>query len=153
MISYVIITIIQSGRLYYHYYHISLLLSHVCKHGLITHGMYTSNPYHCKMINTLRLRQNCRHFADDIFKCIFLNEKAWILLMMSLKFVPQVWINSIRALVQIMARHRPGDKPLSEPMVISLPTHICVNQSQWVNINNFDIPRKILLEISSDLYF
>ena len=25
-------------------------------------------------INSLRPRQNGRHFADDIFKCIFLNE-------------------------------------------------------------------------------
>ena len=25
-------------------------------------------------VNTLRPRQNCRHFADDIFKCIFIDE-------------------------------------------------------------------------------
>ena len=30
------------------------------------------------MFNTLRPRQNGRHFADDIFKCIFLIENAWI---------------------------------------------------------------------------
>ena len=29
-------------------------------------------------LNTLRPRQNGRHFADDIFKCIFLNENVWI---------------------------------------------------------------------------
>ena len=29
-------------------------------------------------VNTLRPRQNGRHFADDIFKCIFLNENVWI---------------------------------------------------------------------------
>ena len=28
--------------------------------------------------NTLRLRQNGCHFADDIFKCIFLNKNVWI---------------------------------------------------------------------------
>ena len=28
--------------------------------------------------NTLRLRQNGRYFADDTFKCIFLNENVWI---------------------------------------------------------------------------
>ena len=28
---------------------------------------------------------------------------------------------------------RPGDKPLSEPMMISLPTHICVTRPQWFN--------------------
>ena len=27
-------------------------------------------------VNTLRPRQDERHFADDIFKCIFLNENA-----------------------------------------------------------------------------
>ena len=29
-------------------------------------------------LNTLRPRNNGRHFADDIFKCIFLNENVWI---------------------------------------------------------------------------
>ena len=32
-----------------------------------------------------------------------------------------------------MAWRRPGDKPLSEPMMVSLPTHICVTRPQWVN--------------------
>ena len=31
-----------------------------------------------------------------------------------------------------MAWRRPGDKPLSEPMMFSLPTQICVTRSQWV---------------------
>ena len=83
-------------------------------------------------VNTLRPRQNGRHFADDILKCIFLNENAWISLKISLKFVPKVRINNIPALVQIMAWRRPGDKPLSEPMMVSLLTHICVTRPQWV---------------------
>ena len=29
---------------------------------------------------------------------------------------------------------RPGDKPLSEPMMVSLLTHICVTRPQWVNM-------------------
>ena len=37
--------------------------------------------------NTLRPIQNGRHFAEDIFKCIFLNENAWIPIKISLKFV------------------------------------------------------------------
>ena len=45
------------------------------------------------VINPLRSRQNGRHFADDIFKCIFLNVKIL------LKFVPNVTINNIPALV------------------------------------------------------
>ena len=31
-----------------------------------------------------------------------------------------------------MAWRRPGDKPLTEPMMVSLPTHMCVNRPQWV---------------------
>ena len=72
-------------------------------------------------LNTLRLRQNGRNFADDIFKCIFFNENAWISLKISLKFVRKVRINNIPALVQIMAWCRPGDKPLSELRVGFLP--------------------------------
>ena len=84
-------------------------------------------------VNVLRLKQNCRHFAANIFKYIFLRENLWIFLKISLKFFPKVWICNIPALVQIMAWCRPDDKPLSEPMVVSLPTHTCVNQPQWVH--------------------
>ena len=83
-------------------------------------------------INTLRPRQNGRHFTDDIFKCIFLNENVSIAIKNSLKFVPKGPINDIPALVKIMAWRRSGDKPLSEPMMVSLPTHICVTRPQWV---------------------
>ena len=86
-------------------------------------------------VNTLRPRQNGRHFADDIFKWIFLNENVWIPIKISLKFVPQGPINNIPALVQIMAWRQPGDKPLSGPMMVRLPTHICVTRPQWVNEN------------------
>ena len=51
----------------------------------------------------------------------------------SLKFVPKGPINNIPALVQIMAWRRPGDKPISEPMMVSLLAHICVTRPQWVN--------------------
>ena len=71
---------------------------------------------------------------DDIFKCILLNENVWITIKISLMFVPKGQINKIPALVQIMAWRGPGDKPLSEPMMVSLPTHICVIRPQWVKI-------------------
>ena len=51
-------------------------------------------------------------------------------------------INNIPTLDQIMAWRRPGVKPLSEPMVVSLPTHICVSRPQWV--------RNAITTISSD---
>ena len=76
---------------------------------------------------------NGRHFPDDIFKCIFLNENVWIAMKISLKFVLKGPINNNPALVQIMAWRRPGDKPLSEPRMESLLAHICVTRPQWVN--------------------
>ena len=85
-------------------------------------------------LNSLRPRHNGRHFADDIFKCIFLNETVWIPIKFSLKFVPKGPINYIPALVQIMAWRQPGDKPSFEPMMISLLTHICVTRPQWVKV-------------------
>ena len=38
---------------------------------------------------SLRPRQDGFHFPDDIFKRIFLNENVWILIKISLKFVPK----------------------------------------------------------------
>ena len=93
-----------------------------------------SYQYRNPIINTLRPRQNGRHFPDDIFKCIFLDENAWISITISLKFVPKGPINKIPKLVQIMAWRRSGDKPLSETMMVSLLTHICVTRTQWVKI-------------------
>ena len=75
-------------------------------------------------LNTLRLRQNWRYLADDIFKCIFLNENTWISIKFWLMFVHKGSINNISSLVQIMTWRRPGDKPLSEPMMVRLLTHI-----------------------------
>ena len=74
-------------------------------------------------------------FPDDIFIWIFLNENVWVLLKISLKLAPKGPINNIPALFQIMAWRRPGDKPLSETMMVSLPTHICVTRPQWVKHN------------------
>ena len=96
-------------------------------------SMNTESHNPCNMLNNLRPRQNGRHFADDIFKRIFLNENIWIPIKISLKFVPKGSINNIPALVQIMAWCRPGDKPLSEPMMVNLPTHKCVTRPHWVN--------------------
>ena len=73
---------------------------------------------------------------DDIFKCIFLNENVWISIEISLKFVPKGQINNNPALVQIMAWRRPGNKPLSETVMVSLLTHLCVTRPQWVKTHN-----------------
>ena len=106
-------------------------------HSLTLHVAVTSRI----LFNLLRPILNRRPFADDIFKCIFLNENERILPRIPLKFVPKVRINNIPALVQIMASRRSGNKPLSEPMMVSLLTHICLTQPQWFN-------RRTLLQTS-----
>ena len=75
------------------------------------------NSDHWATVNPLRSRQDGRHFPDDTFKWIFLNENVRIAIKRSLKVVPRVPINNIPALFQIMAWRRPGDKSLSEPMM------------------------------------
>ena len=101
---------------------LGLKLNNVSKRGPSSLAIEIVSKVLSGVLNTLRLRQNGRHFADAIFKCIFLNENVWILIKISLKFVPRGPINYIPALVQIMAGHRPGDKPLSGPMMVRLPT-------------------------------
>ena len=108
------------------------------KSTFIASGNILVPPENKPFINTLRPRWNEPHFADDIFKRIYFNENVWISIKISLKFVPKGPINNIPALVQIMAWHRSGDKPLSEPMMVSLLTHICVTRPQWVNWSNID---------------
>ena len=72
------------------------------------------------------------------FQTNFLNENVKISIKISPKFVSKGPINDIQALVQIMAWRRPGDKPLFEPMVVRIPTHISVVRPQW-NIYSIDI--------------
>ena len=93
----------------------------------------------CRMLNTLRPRQNGRHFPDDLFKWIFLNKNVWISINISLEFVPRGPVNNISTLVQVMARRRPGDKPLSEPVMVRVLTHMCGTRLQWVNLNPISI--------------
>ena len=57
----------------------------------------------------------------------------------SLKYVPKGPINNIPALVKKMAWQRPGDKPLSEPMMVNLLTH---KHFTWPHVMKFS---KILL--------
>ena len=83
--------------------------------------------------NTLRQKQNGRHFLDD-----FSNAFSWKKI-----YEFQLRFNFFRSLclrVQLLTfRHRlrqwlgAGDRPLSGPMLVSLPTHICITRLQWVN--------------------
>ena len=85
-------------------------------------------------VNTLRSKLNGRHFPDDIFERIFVNENEWILIKISLKFVPRGLINNIPALIPLGA----GGNAISEPINIGWPwlsTHTCksVARPLWVN--------------------
>ena len=88
-----------------------------CRCALFSYGKIITS---CDLFNALRPRQNGRHFAVNLFKCIFFNENVWLLLKISLKFVPKGAINNIPAMVQIMVR---------------LPMHICVTLPRWVKID------------------
>ena len=81
-------------------------------------ALYTGSSLLQKQaINSSPPGQNGRHFADDIFKCIFMNEKFCISIKISLKFVPKGQIDNKSALVQVMAWRQTGDKPLPEPIL------------------------------------
>ena len=62
--------------------------------------------------------------TDDIFKYIF-NEGVWISITISLRFVPKGPIDYKSALVQVMAWHRAGEKPLPESMLTKF-TDACI---------------------------
>ena len=86
-----------------------------------------------RLFNTLKPGQNDRHSPNGIFKWIFVNENAPTSIKISLKFIPKGPISNSPALFQIMASRRPGDKQLSETMMVNLLTHICVSRLQWIN--------------------
>ena len=77
-----------------------------------------------------------RYFPHDKFKCIFLNKDIWILIKISLKFVPKRPFNNESALgLEIAQCRRTGDKALSETILSSL-THIWGARGRWVNIDS-----------------
>ena len=107
-------------------FHLKWVIS--VKQKMIAAMNVTDEHFFQILVNTLRPRQNGRYF-DYTFKRIFVNENVRILIEISLKFVPKGPINNIPSLVQIMAWRLPGDKPLSGPMTVRLPTHICVQNN------------------------
>ena len=82
-------------------------------------------------VNSLRLQQNGCHFANNIFKRIFLNENCYILIKISLRFISKGSINNMLALVQIMAWCQIGEKAIiwtNHSLVCW-----CITEAQWVN--------------------
>ena len=71
-------------------------------------------------LNTLRTRQNGRHFADWHSQMHFLEWKRLNSDWNVSDVCSKAPLNNIPTLVWIMAWCRPGDMPLSEPMMVSL---------------------------------
>ena len=95
----------------------------------------------------LKLRQNGSHFAYDYFKSIFSNENVWSSFETSLKYVPKHQNNNIPTLIQIMAWCWPGDKPLVEPMMVTLLMHICVTRPQRVGTLQPSNPLTVICQL------
>ena len=76
-------------------------------------------------------RGETNNISQTTFSYVFSSMR--ISVKISLKFVSKGPIKNILAWVQIMAWCRPGDKPLSAPMMVSFSTHICVTRPEWVN--------------------
>ena len=72
-------------------------------------------------VNTLKPQQNDHHFADNISKCIFLNENYCILIKISLRFVPYSPIENN----EYWFRKCLGPKPP--------PSHLCITWSRGIN--------------------
>ena len=70
-----------------------------------------------EILTHLTLDKMAAIMTDDNFKCIFLYENDRIPIGISLTFVSRSAIDNKPALVQVMAWHRTGHKPLPEPML------------------------------------
>ena len=79
--------------------------------------------YNC-VINSSPPGENGRHFAGDIFRCIFVNETFCILIKISLKFVPKDPNDNTTALIWKMAWGQIVNKPLPEPTLTQIPDAI-----------------------------
>ena len=75
--------------------------------------------------------QNGRHFVDDIFRCIFVNEKFCDLIESTLKIVHKGPVDNNTALVQTMAWHQISDRPLSEPMLTRFTDSYMWHWGRW----------------------
>ena len=84
------------------------------------HSNMRTKPHEKSTLNTLKPKQRPKIWRRH-FKCINLNENFWASNNISLKYVPCGGIASKSVLVQIMAWHRLGDKPLPEEMLTKTP--------------------------------
>ena len=87
------------------------------------------------------------------FSCVSFFIKMYELrLKFYFKFVSKGQISNIPALVQIMTWCGPGDKPLSESMMVNLLTHIWVTRPQLIN-NRCAVPLRNMYYINRPLIY
>ena len=83
-----------------------------------------------------------RDEMNNISQTTFSNVFSSLMKMLEFRFkfhwslFTRVQLTIFQLWIQIMAWRRWGDKPLIEPMMVSLPTHICVARPQWVKTWN-----------------
>ena len=73
--------------------------------------------------------QDCCPFPDAIWKWIFVNKMYEFRLI----FHWRLFLEIPSTVFQHWFRHQVGAKPLSEPLMGNLLTHICASWPQWVN--------------------
>ena len=103
---------------------------HHCTDTVMTKLRFHIQDWYLK-VSTLRLMQNGRHFPDNIFTHISLNEHVGMSIQISLKIVCEGPINNNPAWVQIIAWCQLRYRPISESMMI---LHLCVTQPQWIAV-------------------
>ena len=91
--------------------------SMICGNGLSPYVPINS-VHACIRYKHIEAVTKWRFFPGDIFKCIFMDGNFGISIRISLKLILKIPINNKPALVQMMTWRRPGDEPLSEPMMV-----------------------------------
>ena len=111
------------------------------------------------IINTLRPGWNGSRFADHIF-----NALSWMkiaLITTSLKYDPRGPVSIKPAFVQIMTRHRTGNKPLSEPipppppnLLIYWHIYASLDHNAWsiADLSGFPSGHRVALVVHRNLY-
>ena len=89
--------------------------------------------------NTLRPAKNGCNFVDDIFKCIFFNEKMCNVIQISFKFNLPGPIHNKLGFIYVMGWHQTGNKLLTEPMLTKNAWMYGITRPQCVKAGNRDI--------------
>ena len=86
----------------------------------------------------------------DIFTCIFLNENLYVLIEIALRLIYNCSIDNQSSLVQVMAWHHIGAKPL--PETTDCPIHWHINTSHGLNVLMLSLlAQRHLLSVFSSL--